>query len=179
MTINDNGAATITPETGQPYLTWIFFDNAGYYAPTPPGYSFFNTEANSPKQDGPVFTLKMTFKTPPARATLGAAPFNPFLFSTADRSIEVHLPDYPPTKLANTALFGTGDDTSKSATKRYYKTAKNLPWALHIGEGWHHPLEKTMITVAYPKFGQWAEAGGKSSLDWYLLPNVSPVGIYP
>ena len=30
MTINNNAATTITPEAGQPYLTWIFFDNAGY-----------------------------------------------------------------------------------------------------------------------------------------------------
>ncbi len=179
MTINDKTAVAIPPETGQPYLTWIFFDNASYYAPTPTGYSFYNTEIYAPKQDGPVFKLKMTFKNPPARATLGAAPYNPFIFSSVDRGIEVHLPDYPPTKLARVALFGTGDDTSKPSSKRYYKTAKNLPWALHIAENWHHPLEKTMITVAYPNFAPWAESAGKSNLNWYQLPNVSPVGIYP
>ncbi len=179
MTINDSAATAVSPEAKQTWLTWVFFNNASQYAPTPAGYSFYNTEANAPRQDGPVFTLKMTFKTPPLRATLGAAPYNPFLFSTADRSIEVHLPDYPPTKLANAALFGTGDDNSKPASGRYYKTAKNLPWAIHIAENWHHPIEKTMISEAYPDFAPWAQGGGKSNLNWYQLPSISPVGIYP
>lgn len=179
MTINSNAAATATPEKGQKHLTWIFFDNGSYYAPSPAGHAFFNTEPGQPAQDGALFTLKMTFGTPPLRTTVGAPPYNPFIFSTANRRVEVHLPDHPPTQLADASLFGSGDDNSLPGSKRYYKTAKNLPWALHIGENWHHPLEQTMITVAYPDFGPWAEAAGKSNLNWYLLPGINPVGIYP
>jgi LruC domain-containing protein len=179
MTTNNSAATAVAPEAGQEFLTWIFFNNAGDHAHAPAGYSFFNTEAGQPQQDGTLFTLKMTFRSPQSKTTIGALPYNPFIFSTAKRGVEMHLPDHPPTRLADLSLFGTGDDNSKPASARYYKTSKNLPWALHLGESWHHPLEKTMITVAYPKFGPWAESGGTSNLDWYLLPGINPVGVYP
>ena len=179
LSINGASAFSVAPEANQRYMTWILFNRGSDYSPVPVGYSFFNTESGAPKQKLPTFNLKMTFKTPPPRATLGAAPYNPFLFNTSDRGIEVHLPDYPPTKLANAALFGTGDDKSKPSAGRYYKTAKNLPWAIHIAEDWHHPLEKVSISKAYPQFGPWAESGGTAQLSWYLFPGINPVLVYP
>jgi hypothetical protein len=40
---------------------------------------------------------------------------------------EIHLPGFPPTVHANTALFGLDDDTTNPALNRYYKTTKTCP----------------------------------------------------
>lgn len=179
MTINNHAATVATPEAGQKYLTWIFFENDSTYAPTPAGYAFYNTEPGQPPQTGTTFTLKMIFRNAQSKGALGLPPYNPFIFNSMNRGVEVHLPDRTPTQLADASLFGTADDNSNPSIGRYYKTSKNLPWALLISENWHHPTEKTMVTVAYPDFALWAQGGGKSNLNWYLRPNINPVGIYP
>jgi LruC domain-containing protein/uncharacterized repeat protein (TIGR01451 family) len=93
--------------------------------------------------------------------------FNPFLIADQTRGIEVHLPNYAPTDLANTALFGTFDDTSNPTSDRYYKTYDNLPWAINIYEQFDYPKEKANIVEAHLKFAPWATSGGEDYADWY------------
>lgn len=105
--------------------------------------------------------------SPTAPSIISAPPFNPFIFIDGDRGREVHLPNYIPTSLVNTAYFGTGDDNSIPVAGRYYKTLTNLPWVININHGFAIPLEKKSINQGYLKFAAWAESGGTQYQDWY------------
>jgi LruC domain-containing protein len=85
-----------------------------------------------------------------------------------DRNIEIHLPDYPPTSLANVAFFGTLDDDSDPATGRYYKTATNLPWGMNIAVRYDYTYEMVPILDGYNHFADWCQSGGVQYPDWYL-----------
>ena len=68
----------------------------------------------------------------------------------------------------DTNLFKTGDDNTTSSTaSTRYKTADDLPWALHIAEMFDHPKEGKSIHEAYKKFAYWAQSGGANSQDWF------------
>lgn len=88
--------------------------------------------------------------------------------SGGDRSVEVHLPDRPPTALADASLFGTKDDDSTPSLGRYYKTENNLPWGLHLLETFSYAVEKVQVTQAYSHFAEWAITGGNNFIDWYI-----------
>ena len=96
-------------------------------------------------------------------------PFNPFITINQNETIEVHLPDFPPTIYANLTYFQTEDDTSNPNIDRYYKTEKNLPWAINVPTGWNYPIEKSQITWGYFAFAPWAESNGLSYQDWYEM----------
>ncbi|WP_371851076.1 DUF4842 domain-containing protein [Schleiferia thermophila] len=92
----------------------------------------------------------------------------------------MHLPDYPPTSLADLNLFGTGDDDSNPSSGKFYKNKQNLPWAIHVSGTFDYPVEKAKITDAHLKFSQWAQSVGSIYPDWYLhLPGYrNPEKIY-
>ena len=80
----------------------------------------------------------------------------------------MHLPDYPPTSLADLTLFGTGDDNSNVASARYYKTQNNLPWAINISSSFSYTNETAQILNGYRYFATWAQTSGAAKTDWYL-----------
>ena len=98
---------------------------------------------------------------------LNLANFNPFIFSNATRSREVHLPNMAPTALADNSLFGTVDDDSNVGGGRTYVTENNLPWAIHIVESFDYPKEKVVITDTHLRFAQWVMSGGTQFADWF------------
>lgn len=129
-----------------------------------PGY---NTRLGQTRQETDTITMAMNFATPQS-FTLSS--FNPFIYVDEPgkgRGHEVHLPDYAPTELANTALFGTSSDNSIPANLRFYKTKNNLPFAISIPETFAYPLEKQAIILAHLKFAAWAQSGGTQYQDWY------------
>jgi len=189
LTVPGASAAPVLPEVGNGtagvdyWLTWIFFNNGKTYAPDLTPYKYFNTAKNQtpqpPTQTVPEFTLTMTFRNAVNPATLGAIPFNPFIFRTAKRGQEVHLLNdpsigmiHPPTSLADPSLFGKEADTKDPETGiTYYRTATGLPWAFYIPEKWTtHPLEDIAVSKAYGDFANWVELGGSLAVDWYLTP---------
>jgi len=101
---------------------------------------------------------------------MGSNVFNPFIIVNQDRGKEVHLPDYPPTSLANTSLFGTLDDTSNPNTERYYRTTNNLPWAINTYSTFKYPIEKTEITKAYLRLIDWVLSNKSQFNDWDTNP---------
>jgi LruC domain-containing protein len=113
----------------------------------------------------------ISFKSP--KSSLSKPPYNPFIFATTQRGIETHLVDLPPTDLADKRFFGTQNDDSSIADKRYYRTPTNLPWALDIPDNWSYMAEKQDITLAYNLFEPWAESKGAKNTDWYLKPSNS------
>ena len=176
-TISRNGgdAEALSAEDEQSKLVFNLLANAHPETVITQGDAceFFNTEpACKPAAQGGTFTMSVVFDTPQARDALGYAPYNPFLYRSADRGLEIHLPDMAPTDLSNTALLGTEDDASDAAAGVYYKTSKGLPWALNIpAASWRYPAETLGVTDMYLDFFTWAQSGGTEKADWYLNPS--------
>lgn len=165
--ITDNRATLAANglEAGHSKAVIVFFDKATDHLSFPGG-SFFNTRRFAPVSTPDTINTKLTFTTPLNFSSLGTYPFNPFLF-TSSRSVEVHLPNKANTALANTNLFGTVNDNSIPGNNRYYKTAGNLPWALHIPVKFDYPAEKNDIVTAHLKFAAWVQSNGLQNADWY------------
>lgn len=167
INLNANGH-----ETGQSKPTFIVFDNFFNILPPVSGGIGVNTGTYAPFT--PFDTVFMTFE--PASgysvADFSLTSWNPFIIVNMQRGHEVHLPDYAPTDLMNTALFGQWEDDSEPGTSRYFKTIKELPWAIDLPATFEWPVEKVEITSAYLRFAEWAESGGILYTDWYS--NTAP-----
>ncbi|WP_136467652.1 LruC domain-containing protein [Flagellimonas onchidii] len=149
-------------------LNAAFIDNSpnGTESGTEANETVIFIAGNTKQMEGDTIELVIDFSTPVSYEALGQVPFNPFLISGGNRAREVHLPDFAPTSKAG--LLGTSDDDSDSGEDRYYKTDKNLPWALNIFGDFVPPRETIPITIEYPKFVNWANSGGTQDLDWYV-----------
>ena len=172
------------PESGQSKAVLILWSNG--FELLPPqggGATGVNTTLGiAPVDDVTVeFSLKTFIDNPIPLAEFGIPPYNPFMFVNEDRGKEVHLPDHGPTDLVENSYFGTYDDASVPAGGVYYKTATNLPWAIHLIESFDYPGEKIEILGAYNHFAEWAESGGTVYADWYKdLPGYREnENIYP
>lgn len=162
--LNSNGT-----EAGQSKTTIIVFDDV-FDLMTNPGIGVgVNTTPGAPYVTPDTLNITMTFK-PDTYSTLdiGLEKFNPFIIIDKSRGREVHLPDYPPTSLADLTLFGTGDDNSNVASARYYKTQSNLPWAINISSSFSYTHETAQILNGYRYFATWAQTNGAAKTDWYL-----------
>lgn len=173
---NGGAATAIASEAKQPSATFILFQDATALLPKMK-CAHFNTEASCDAGSGPSFDLVVRFKTPQAQATVGTPPWDPYLFFTSDRGREVHIPDHPPSALANTALFLTEADDSQVGGGRWYKSFCNLPWALDIPGEWAWTREGSDILDAYPDFGRWSASLGTTNQDWYRV-NMKPDAIW-
>ena len=155
-------------EQGQTRPTVIVYDDAFDLMPYPGQGIGVNTTPWAPYVSPYTIAVHMIFT--PGTYTMSQVDiehFNPFIFVDHNRNLEVHLPDYPSTNLANPSYFGTYDDDSNVGIGRYYKTVNNLPWAINIYESFDYPIEKVEITNAYNHFVEWAESGGALYPDWY------------
>ena len=162
ISLNANGT-----EAGQEKFTVIVFDNAYKIMPFPGGFGV-NVQPGAAYVSPDTTYISMSFKPNTYTiAGVGIDQFNPFLIVNFDRGREVHLPNNPPTSLANLALFKTGNDDSDPPSGRYYKTTTNLPWAIRVSTGFNYTIEKNQITSAYLKFAPWAESGGVLYPDLY------------
>ncbi|MEL6824140.1 MAG: LruC domain-containing protein, partial [Calditrichota bacterium] len=149
-------------ESNQAKATIIAFDNASNLL----GGSIVNTDPNETPVPTQQLIIAVTF-TNPIPVSQFAPPFNPFLIVNKDRGREVHLPNYEPTDLADTNLFGTGVDNSNLNNGRTYRTQGNLPWAINVNERWEYPVERVDIVNAHLKFGDWVQSNGGTFQQWY------------
>ena len=157
-------------ENNQNKPTFIVFDNAYKCIPYQGGSGYgVNTEINAPYVTPDTIVLHISY-TPGlyTLSDLNIAGFNPFMIINKTRGKEVHLIDYPNTQLANTSLFATLDDASNHLTNKYYRSKKNLPWALNFYEKFDYPIEKAEILKAYLHFADWVQSDGSLYPDWYL-----------
>lgn len=122
-------------------------------------------------------TITVTFELNDVSEFSVAPPFNPFIFTEADktRGKEVHLVKHAPTDKVDPGLLGRYDDGSIPAQNLYYVLAKSdvqYPFALNMPflEDIPIPHEGTGIDISYPRFRSWVESDGKSNKDWYLYP---------
>jgi LruC domain-containing protein len=151
---------------------------------------FYRTETECSEEIEFSFEVSANFISPVDLIDMPKAPYNPFVFATPywgrgevftespGRSLEIHLPDMPPTDLADLTLLGMLEDTSDIANQRFYKTSGNLPWAIEVAEEWSYPLERVDILEAYPDFRAWVESGGVDNQSWYLPENAISQKVY-
>ena len=156
-------------EAGQSKPTVIVYDDAYNLMPNPGMGIGVNTTPGTPYVTPVTLTIHMVFNPPQyTMLQINIQNFNPFIIVDQNRGLEVHLPDYPPTSLANPAYFAQAQDDSKPSIGRYYKTSNNLPWAINIYESFAYPKEKIDIINTYTHFVQWATSGGVNYPDWYM-----------
>ena len=162
-------------EAGQPHATVIVFDDA-FDVMQHPGMGIgVNTDPAAPYVTPDTLVIEMSFMNngvpapggPVTFTQLNIGNFNPFLIVNQERGVEVHLPGYPPTALADPSLIGTGEDDGNHGPSRDYRTHTNLPWAINIPDVFEYPIEKQDITGAYNYFAAWAESDGQLYPDWY------------
>lgn len=155
-------------ESGQSKPTIIVYDNAFAQMPHPGMGIGVNTETEAPFVDPVTITITLSFKPNTYQINdLDISHFNPFIIINKNRLMEVHLPYYTPTDLADVSVFGQWEDSSDPATARYYVTPNNLPWAINIYESFDYPIEKQDILQVHLKFAEWAISGGIIYPDWY------------
>jgi LruC domain-containing protein len=145
----------------------IVFDDAFDQLNHPGGGVFINTESTAPVSVADTITITVDFIQPIASNGAGEAPFNPFIFVDGDRTREVHLADYEPTAKQSLSMLGSVEDDSQPGIGKYYRSEKNLPWAINISHEFRHPLEKKRIDEAYNHFVNWAASSGNNYPDWY------------
>ncbi|MCK9203233.1 MAG: LruC domain-containing protein [Bacteroidales bacterium] len=163
ITLNPNGL-----ESGQSRPTIIVYDDAFGLMPHPGSGIGVNTCLYAPNVTPVTLEIHLDFTGGSYTIEdVNINQFNPFIIVNKNRSREVHLPDYPPTSLADQGIFGQDDDNSNPATGRYYRTQNNLPWAINIYESFEYPVEKSEISHAYLHFIEWGESGGTLYPNWY------------
>ncbi len=129
------------------------------------GTSMVNTVVGGNTMEIDTIEVHMLFNSP--QASIGVAPYNPFMFIDQIRGKEIHKIDNAPTALVNVEYFGEGQDDSDPAIGRYYVSETNLPWVIEIPETFVWPIESADILTGYLKFQQWAESSGTEYTDWY------------
>ncbi len=154
----------------------VLFDDAFSYITPPQGTLYVNTVSGTERVVGATGRMEIILTEGVTLAT--DPPFNPFLFRTSNRGIEVHLKDHTPSVLADTGLFGTGDDRTDPSNGQYYRTVRNLPWAIHLPTEWSYPSEQTDIVDAYPLLVEWAESGGQTNKGWYIAQYAVQGALY-
>ncbi|HYG15784.1 MAG TPA: LruC domain-containing protein, partial [Bacteroidia bacterium] len=153
-------------EAGQSKAVIICYDSPEPTLQRAAGSMFNTIKANGQGTSDSVY-LSVTFTNPVEEAKLTIDKFNPFIFTNKRRGYEVHMGNYKPTSLANTALFGTSNDRTNPGTNTYYKNANGMPWAILIPEDFTYPTERTSVTAAYNFFDDWALSGGANYTNWY------------
>jgi LruC domain-containing protein len=181
LSLNNQAPVPLPVEGGQTEAVFILSPNVTLLTNTgqPFPCSMMNTVAKCGRTPAVPMELDIHFKQPLTQGQLGNTPFNPFIYRTTQRGLEIHLVDHPPTAKVNPKLFGTLDDTSNPAQGRYYRTAANEPWALDVPETWRYPTEWNNIAWAYPNFAIWAASGGTTATDWYVSKVVEPLVFQP
>jgi len=167
ITMSANGT-----EAGQSKAVFIVFDKAlstfrDITGQNPEGMAGINTVPGGRTGTPDTIALVIDFVNPLNSSAIGIAPYNPFIIVNSQRGREVHLPDYHPTDLVDESIFGTYGDDSNPITGRYYKSDRNLPWAMNIVDSYDYTIEKNQINQAYNYFSFWATSSGVNNKDWF------------
>lgn len=124
-----------------------------------------NSLASQPRRVGSVVVVEIELGTPVALST-GGAPYDLFIFRSADPAHELHRPEHAGTQAMRTTLFGTGDDASQPG--RRFVEHSGLPFVLVFPGAVAFPREEVMISSLYPDILGFASSGGASHADFYV-----------
>lgn len=162
---NVSGTTGGTLEEGQTKAVVLIFNNMR------DEMANWNTVPGASTSTPRTYSIAFNVSSGPSISTFGLSGYNPFIWNFglgANRGREIHLSGHAPTDLANTAYFGTADDSTVASASRYYLTKTGLPYAIEIPVmPFSYPKETIDITQTYLHFAQWAQSGGTSYTDWY------------
>lgn len=131
--------------------------------------NFFNTEKPS-SQSLPVVTLsikrdlKDNVNASSRFIGLTTSENYNFFLQHIQNKQEIHLKGY-------SVAFA---DAPNKADSRF-ATADNFVWGIKVPALIAHPMERTDISQAYPRFASWVTSGGTAEQDWYTNCNSSMV----
>jgi len=162
INLNSNGT-----ESGQSKAVAVLFDNSYGCFTGADFQGFINTDPTKPGITPAEISITIDFADPLSLSLIGTPPYNPFIIVDQNRDIEVHMPNNPPTDLANQSHLGTGHDVSNVSQGQYYITQNYLPWVMDIPASFDYPKEKLYIIDTHLKFEDWAISGGNNFSDWY------------
>ena len=147
-------------------------------------YTFYCTDPTAGgtynSGDGAEFEITLTFSTAEAATkAMNIKNMDIFIISKEAQGnikrTEIHLPNYAPTSLGTTALFGMSNDASaynkmlNANQKGYYISTEGLAWGICIPSTkvWKWPKERKIITDVYPDFKNWVISGGETeNINW-------------
>ena len=136
-----------------------------------------NSRPDVPRQAGQTLRLDITLAAPlpmPLHTGSGpvmTAPGDVFIFRSADRGHQIHLPEYAGTAGMSAALFGSADDGSGGG--RNFVDTQGLPFALVLPVGAEYPGEEVPITALFPNITTFAASGGTQAQDFYVFGDTS------
>jgi LruC domain-containing protein len=162
MSDPDTLQAQVRSESFSGELDIVAFEDTRSIFRPPTGYVFANTEPSSPFVLGPRMDATVTFDAPVSAASLGTAPFDPYIF-VHETGYEVHLVDRPPTS--------SSLNTSEGLLET--KNSNGYPFALMVPVNWPVPWERTDVGKAYPNLSKYVQGNGTSFLDWYDAPDAA------
>lgn len=156
-------------EVNQSNATFVVFDNVTSFMGLGAGSRYNVYDNQTPAGNPGVVELEITFLQP--QTSIGAAPFNPFIYVGQNRGKEVHLKGFMPTDLADLSFFGTGDDQSNLNNGFTYQTTQFHPWGLDVPAVIPHMEEGVDFLNGYTQFDDHAQSNGTSFQDWYSNPS--------
>jgi LruC domain-containing protein len=166
--INRNQVSDVTGatlEAGQSKAVLVIFNNMRNEMGS------WNTISTQTPSANVTYNVAFNVTSAPSLASFGLGSYNPFIWNGTSgfgRGYEIHLPGMLPTDLANTELFGTGNDgTNLSSGDTYVSNDGRFPWAINIPTSFSYPKEKADINTAYTKFATWVSSNGAQFADWY------------
>ncbi len=114
-----------------------------------------------------IMQVDVQLSTPVAASMVTLAPFDVFLFRSADPTHEIHAPSYAGTSNMNPALFGTADDRSNPQSGVYFVDNRGLSFVLDVPVFDVWPQEGVDIAQLMPNIVNFALSGGGQSQDFY------------
>ena len=157
-----NVSVTLAPSTNDAELTVTISDNLReFFADYGTGV---NTVPTLDRIHGETIEVYVDFWQP-TTMPLQDAPYDLYLFRTANPAHELHRPGYRGTAAMDTSLFNSGDDGSTSS--RAFTSVSGLPFVLEFPTLVPYPLEGTRIDQLFPNITAWAASGGTTNQDFY------------
>lgn len=166
-------------EPGQTQAVVILFENwrnLVTYTTVGKYFNTIHTSNNGGQGYSDTITVDIVFATP--QVVSDVLEIDPFVIQNKKRSIEIHLPWFGPTDLADLTEFNTHADSSAyPAPGNNYVTKNNVPWGIETPlSAFEWPLEKQAINLVYYDIVSWASTG--TPTDWYSNGNVNPALLY-
>ena len=155
--LNPNGT-----ESGQSQATIVVFEDA--FRSWEGAFGRTNTISSNGFVEPKEYVLTITFTEPVSNLSLGYVPYDPFIFHSENRGVEVHLSDGTPTDKA-TLDFEFSDDRKEGTN---YQTFDGLPYAVNLPISFDYPEEEESMSDAFLFFDTWAQSANTTFRDWYV-----------
>ncbi len=126
-----------------------------------------NSDPSLPRQVGDVIEVEIAFRYGVALPT-ATAPYDIYIFRSADPTHQVHQPEYAGTANMNPALFNSVNDGSTAS--RHFVDTRGVPFALHFPTLAQYPLEGVSIDQLYPNIIAFGASGGTTGRNFYVAP---------